>query len=148
MIELRSANSDDFNFLYQLKKKALKEYISNTWGWDEEWQKKYFIQNFKPNKIQIIVKSGKNIGCISILEEELCYFLSLIELFPEYQNKGIGTQLIEELILKANERNKCIKLHVLKVNNKAQRLYKRLGFLIEGESETHFKMIYKNQLSS
>jgi len=143
MIERRLANSDDFNFLYQLKKKALKEYISKTWGWDEEWQKKYFIQNFKPDKIQIITISGEKIGCISVLEENLCYFLSLIELLPEYQNKGIGTQLIKELILKANESNKCVKLHVLKVNTEAQILYKRLGFSIQEESETHLKMIYK-----
>jgi ribosomal protein S18 acetylase RimI-like enzyme len=145
MIELRSANPDDFNFLYQLKKKVLKEYISKTWGWDEKWQKEYFIQNFKPDEIQIITISGKKIGCISILEEDLCFSLSLIELLPENQNKGIGTQLIKELILKANKCKKCVKLQVLKVNYNAQRLYKRLGFSIKEESETHLQMIYKNQ---
>jgi len=93
--------------------------------------------------IQIITISGKNIGCITILEENFYYFLSLIELLPKYQNKGIGTQLIKDLILKTNKSNKCIKLQVLKVNNNAQRLYKRLGFSIKGESETHFQMIYK-----
>jgi len=93
--------------------------------------------------IQIITISGKNIGCITILEENFYYFLSLIELLPKYQNKGIGTQLIKDLILKTNKSNKCIKLQVLKVNNNVQRLYKRLGFSIKGESETHFQMIYK-----
>jgi len=143
MIELRPANSDDFNFLYQLKKKTLKEYISKTWGWDEEWQKAYFMKNFKPEKIQIITIPGKDIGCITILEEKICYFLSLIEILPYYQNKGIGSQLIKDLIIKANKSNKSIKLQVLKVNTNAQKLYRRLAFSIKSKSETHIQMIYK-----
>ncbi|MFX1456251.1 MAG: GNAT family N-acetyltransferase [Promethearchaeota archaeon] len=144
MIELRQANSDDFNFLYKLKKKTLKEYISKTWGWDEEWQQNYFSQNFNPEVLKIIVKSEEEIGCISIIEEENRYILSLIEILPQFQNKGIGTRLINELLSNAIKQNKAVYLQVLKTNEKAQKLYKKLGFSIESTKDTHYEMVYKN----
>lgn len=144
ILKLRPANSVDYNFLYELKKKTLKNCISKTWGWDEEWQKDYFSKNFKPELIKIITTLGKDIGCISILEEGEQYFLSLIEILPKYQNQGIGTKLIKEILSKAEKNNKLVYLRVLKTNNKAQNLYKRLGFLIEEQTETHIKMIYKD----
>ncbi len=114
MIELRPANSDDFNFLYMLKKKTLKEYISKTWDWDEKWQKEYFFQNFKPELLKIITLSGKDIGCISILEETDLYFFSIIEILSKYQNQGIGTRLIKDLLSRSKKKikqfiYKCLK---------------------------------------
>ena len=35
MLSKRPARSSDYNFLYDLHKAALKEPISQTWGWDE-----------------------------------------------------------------------------------------------------------------
>ena len=71
-----------------------------------------------------------------------------VPLGQKYQNKGIGTQLIKDLILQANKSNQSIKLQVLKVNNQAQNPYTCLGFSIKNESETHFKTIYTKWLSS
>ncbi|MFX1451542.1 MAG: GNAT family N-acetyltransferase [Promethearchaeota archaeon] len=144
MIELRQANSKDFKFLYKVKKKTLKESISKTWGWDEGWQKDYFARKFQPELNKIIIKSGRKIGCISIIEEDEYYFLSLIEILPKYQNQGIGSSLIKALLLKAERINKPVYLQVLKSNIKAQNLYTRLGFKLTEETETHIKMIYKN----
>ncbi|MFX0205686.1 MAG: GNAT family N-acetyltransferase [Candidatus Hodarchaeota archaeon] len=141
MIKLRQANEDDFDFLYQLKKETLKDRISQTWGWDEEWQKSYFTQNFKPENVKIITESGKDIGCLAFKEEKLNFNLSLIEIVPEYQNKGIGTTLIKDLILKARKKNKKLTLQVLKVNIMALKLYRRLGFTVEDENKTHYFMI-------
>ncbi len=145
MIELRQAIMEDYTFFNKLKQKTLKEYISKTWGWDEKWQKNYHSQNFKPELLKIILKTGKKIGCISIIEEENQFFLSIIEILPKYQNQGIGTSLITELISKATSRNKSVYLQVLKTNEKAQKLYKNLGFSIENITDTHCKMIYKNE---
>jgi len=72
------------------------------------------------------------------------YFLSLIELLPKYQNQGIGTSLIKDLLSKAEKNNKPVYLQVLKSNINAQKLYKSLGFSKVEETETHIKMIYKD----
>ncbi|KKN01605.1 hypothetical protein LCGC14_1126110 [marine sediment metagenome] len=143
MMQLRQGQKSDFNFLYKLKKATLKEYIAKTWGWDEKWQKDYFSQNFKPKSIKIVRQLKNNIGCISILEEDNLYCLSLVEILPKYQNQGIGTSLIKELLSTAKKQNKPVYLQVLKTNKKAQNLYKRLCFLTEEETKTHLKMVYK-----
>ncbi|MHA2282885.1 MAG: GNAT family N-acetyltransferase [Promethearchaeota archaeon] len=143
MVELIQATCEDSKFLYNLKKKTLREYVSKTWGWDERWQKNYHSQHFKPELLKVITKSGKKIGCLSIIEEENRFFLSIIEILPQYQNQGIGTGLIIELISKAKKRNLPVYLQALRTNVKAQKLYKDLGFSIESTTDTHYKMVYK-----
>jgi hypothetical protein len=40
--QLRPATAADYDFLYQLKVAALKEYVAATWGWDEAYQRQHF----------------------------------------------------------------------------------------------------------
>jgi hypothetical protein len=62
MIVLQEVNQEDFEFLFSLKKKSLKRYIQQTWGWDEQWQRDYFSKNFIPRELKIIVKNDLDIG--------------------------------------------------------------------------------------
>ena len=62
-----------------------------------------------------------------------------IYILPEYQNHGIGTYLIRQVIDNAHHEKKPVRLHVLKVNP-AVGLYKRLGFRAISETDTHFVM--------
>ncbi|MFX1324928.1 MAG: GNAT family N-acetyltransferase [Promethearchaeota archaeon] len=144
MIELRQALQKDNEFVYSLKKKTIKEYVSKKWGWDEKWQREYHSQKFEPELLKIIKKKGKDIGCISIIKEENRFFLSIIEILPEYQNQGIGMDLITNLLAKADKNEKDVNLQVLISNEKAQKLYTRLGFRIEEKTDTHYKMVYSS----
>ena len=143
MMQLRQGQKSDFNFLYKLKKAMLKEYIAKTGDWDEKWQKDYFSQKFKPESIKIVRQLKNDIDCISILEGDNLYYLFLVDILPKYQNQGIGTSLIKELLSTAKKQNKSVYLQVLITNKKAQSLYKRLCFLTEEETKTHLKMVYK-----
>jgi len=142
-MDLRQARKKDYNFLYLLKKKTLKDYINQTWGWEEEWQKQYFAKHFNPEDLQIITDLDQDIGVISLIERENELDISLIEILPEFQNKGIGGSLLKKIIKKAISEKKRLSLQVLKVNTKAISLYKKLGFLIEGQNDTHYFMVYK-----
>lgn len=143
IIELRNATCKDFDFLYTLHRATLKEYIEKTWGWDEAFQKEYFLQHFNPHIQQIIVAAKTDIGSISVVHENNSVFLNIIEILPAYQNKGIGTFLIEEILVRAKSENKSVLLQVLKVNRRARALYERIGFSICGETETHYQMEYR-----
>lgn len=103
------------------------------------------MQNFKPKLLKIIIKSEKKIGCLSIIEEEDRFFLSVIEILPKYQKQGIGTGLITELLSKARKRNKSVYLQVLRHNERAQKLYKNLGFSRVSDTDTHYKMVYNKR---
>jgi ribosomal protein S18 acetylase RimI-like enzyme len=120
----------------------MKEYVEKVWGWDEAWQKTYCLQHFDPEALQIVVLDCTDIGCISVADRDRELFLRSIEIMPEYQNKGIGTFLIKEIILHAQRENKPVALQVLKTNTRARILYQRLGFSDCGETETHYRMTY------
>jgi len=143
MIHLRLATPDDSEFLYNLKKQTLKEYITQIWGWNEKDQRDYYKKIFEPDKYHIIQQNGEDIGCLSIEEQHNKIMLNIIEITPEYQNKGIGSKLIRDLIKKGSQENKTIELQVFKVNQRAFKLYRTLGFKLVNETETHYQMIFQ-----
>ena len=59
----------------------------------------------------------------------------------EYQNKGIGTTVLKEIIFEYKEQN--IKLQVFKTNERAVKLYKKMGFEKIEETEIHYIMKLK-----
>ena len=138
-IHFRLIKEEDFEFLWRLHNAALKEYVRKTWGWDEDWQRKNFLENFNTADGEIIVIEGRDIGFYWVIEKENEILLASIPLLPEFQNKGIGTGIIRDLLGKSN---KPVRLQVLRVNP-ARDLYERLGFKIVDETETHFWMIFE-----
>jgi ribosomal protein S18 acetylase RimI-like enzyme len=139
-MHLRTATSEDFDFLYCLHRTALKEYVAQTWGWDEAWQQEHFRQRFNSTASQVVVYEGQDVGVLCVERREAEIFLSLIEVLPEYQRKGIGTALIRAILDEARQMNKTVKSQVLKVNIAARRLYERLGYSIVDTTETHYVM--------
>jgi len=144
-IGFRPAFDQDYDFLYQLHVATMKDYVDKTWGWNDDFQQKIFKEKFEPDKLKIITFDKKDIGIIVIEDRYEDVFLRIIEILPEYQNKGIGKYIVQSLIDKAKNENKVVFLYVLKVNP-AQNLYKSLGFEIISEITTHYIMRtnYKN----
>ena len=139
-ITLRDVKSRDAAFLYHLHATTMKDYVCQTWGaWDDAWQSGYFREHFDPAICKIIVWQGVDIGVIAVSRRTTEIFLNNIQLLPAYQNQGIGRQLIELLIGEAAWKDIPVTLQVLKVNP-ARKLYERLGFLVIGETPTHYQM--------
>ena len=138
-VGLRSAVPEDADFLYNLLKATMQEYVTQVWGWDEQWQRQYFQENFIPDKERIIIKGEEEIGVISTEKYDDEIFLAKIYILPEHQGQHIGTELIEGVLGEAFDLGLPVTLRVLKVNP-AKRLYDRLGFVVTGETETHYLM--------
>lgn len=138
-ISLRPVRNSDYNFLWNLHKATMKTYVDETWGWNEDFQKEYLDDNFDTQIGQIIECDNKSIGVIEVKEQDNSVYLINLELVPEFQGRGIGTYRIKRIAEENLEKNKSIKLQVLKVNP-AQRLYRRLSFKVIDETETHVIM--------
>jgi GNAT superfamily N-acetyltransferase len=139
-ITRRPGSASDRAFLYALLRSSLGPHIEATYGtWDEIWQRRHFLQNSDPRKHEILDLDGEAVGCLLLQEEPECLQLHRIFLLPEYQNRGIGTQVIHELISEASSRSKPLRLRVFRISP-AVRLYERLGFRHVGETQTHFLM--------
>ena len=62
-----------------------------------------------------------------------------IQLEPEFQGHGLGTEILRSLQQSAQFAGAQLSLHVLKVSP-ALRLYERLGFNIVGEEDGMYAM--------
>ena len=140
---LRPAEESDYEFVYQLKVVCLKDYVSATWGWDEDFQRSFFADHFEPNDIQIIQFESLDIGQLSVEDRVNCLFLAGVYLLPAFQGRGIGSAIINDVLSCARTRHLPVCLRVLKVNP-ARNLYERLGFELIRENETHYNMKYQS----
>lgn len=140
MFDLRYATHKDYNFLYELNKITMLKYIEKIWGWEENIQQKFFGDKFSPEKYKIIVYDDVDIGVVAVSTNDNSIFIEIIEILPEYQSKGIGTEIISKIIADSKNKN-CSRvwLQVFKMNP-AKKLYDRLGFLTKSETETHYIM--------
>lgn len=143
MVRLRPATLADADFLYRLLVASMKDYVAATWGWDEEFQKEHFRTHFEPQKLQIVLVDGCEIGVLSVEPRDGELWLASIQLLPEYQRRGIGTQIIRDVLARGRQQEARVTLQVLKVNP-ARSLYERLGFCVIGETKTHFLLESKN----
>ncbi len=136
-ISFREIRKDDYNFLYLLNKILFKDYVTQIWGWDENWQKARFKNNFDLQNGEIIVCNKNNdVGFLWVEENPNDTFLRSILVLPEYQKKGIGSKIIVNL--QKTSQNPVV-LRVFKLNP-ARNLYERLGFRVVEETKTHFIM--------
>lgn len=138
---LRRITENDYDFIYQVKKDAYKKYVEIYFGnWEEELQKEYFkkfIETYKEEAF-IITSEGKDIGFYNGCTTETKYEIGNICIIPEYQNRGIGTAILKDLLLEKS--GKEITLQYFK-RNPVDRLYERLGFKLVGETQFHYQMV-------
>jgi ribosomal protein S18 acetylase RimI-like enzyme len=137
--QLRPATPADYDFLYNLHRSTIREYVDDIWGWDEARQQDRFRQLFDPTARRIIQFDGQDIGVLQLAVDEKELFLGLIEILPDYQGRGIGTAVVLDVLAQAEQAALPVRLQVL-FNNPAQHLYARLGFAITDRSETHLTM--------
>jgi len=140
--DLRPATEAEYDFLWKVVETTMREYVAAIWGWDEEWQRRRFQNNFSKAEWQIIVAGGQNAGGLRfehrLVDGDL--FLANIHLLPEYQGGGIGSAIVRDLEAQANIASVPLTLNVLKSNPGALRLYERLGLLVVSENEERYFM--------
>ncbi|MCI8384314.1 MAG: GNAT family N-acetyltransferase [Clostridia bacterium] len=138
----KNRNSNERHFIYDLKKEVYKKYVEKIYGeWNEENQQKLFARFMKENSknIELIYLKDELIGFYNGKEKDNHIFeIENICVKPEYQNRGIGTSVLKEILFEHKEQN--IKLQVCKINKKAIQLYEKMGFKKEDETNTCYIM--------
>ena len=138
-VTLRDATAEDLEFLFSLLRVALGPYVVQTFGsWDDAEQRARFFAATDPTTHRV-EQGGRPVGCLAVrrLPDEVR--LNRVLLLPEWQNRGIGTQLVREVVAQARAAGLPVRLRVFRVNP-ARRLYERLGFVATGETDTHVLM--------
>ena len=122
----------------------MRPWVELVYGWNDDAQYSYFLKNFRPKTMRIIRYDGQDVGMVELLERPEELFIARFEVLPEFQNRGIGTTIIQWAIDQAVATQKALRLQVFKINP-ARRLYERMGFIETGEMETHIQMEWLNE---
>ena len=141
----RPASPADFEATLAIKKQALGPYIEQVWGWDDAFQRAYHIDHFNPGNTSLLEYTGREAGLLEGAEAADHIFIQSLLVLPEFQNKGIGTYLLRQLMTQAVAADKPLMLEVLQVNSSALRLYQRLGFTLRNTTELTFQLVFSVQ---
>jgi len=140
-IKLVPYTDDDYEFVYEVKKNAYKKYVEECWGsWVEEDQRTYFDKFITAvkNNAYIIMDGNNKIGFYNgETLENGNYEVGNICIIPEYQGRGIGTKILKEKL--EQYKDKDIEIQYFK-QNPVGKLYERLGFIPNGETQFHYQM--------
>lgn len=140
-ISFRDAVDNDAQFIDRLTESVMKEYVYQVWGEGTEYFNTYReINKLDSKNTHIITHDGNDIGRLAVTAaDDKTIRLFNIQLLPQYHNKGIGTDIIQQLISFADKKGKDLELLVLEVNP-AKRLYEKLGFSEYGIEDHRIKM--------
>ena len=137
----KNGKQDEIKFIYNLKKEAYQNYVEKIYGeWNEENQNKLFNKFMKENSksIELIYLNDKLVGFYNgKMKDDKSFEIGNICIIPEYQNNGIGTAVLKEILFENNNRDiilQCFK------ENSAINLFEMMGFKKKTETQTHYIM--------
>lgn len=136
--KLVNCTTNDIEILEIYKLHSVLDYANNL-SKSEISKIKNYVYEMVPNQIEkykLIIFENKLIGCLLVYNYNDGVLLDEIYLIEEYRNKGIGTDIILNII----NYNKVVYLWVYKDNNNALKLYKKMGFEIIQETNTRYYM--------
>ncbi|MFZ0218390.1 MAG: GNAT family N-acetyltransferase, partial [Candidatus Dormiibacterota bacterium] len=111
---LRPITKAEFEWGYALHRETLREYVEPMWGWDEVVQQRLFANSFDLDGRKVIEVDGEPVGVLQVDERPDELFLVLIELRPDWQNRGLGTAILRSLLGRAEGLQRPLTLHVLR----------------------------------
>jgi ribosomal protein S18 acetylase RimI-like enzyme len=135
---IRPAHAADYDWLLDLHHTVYRELIIEEFGyWDDDEEFGLFLQAWETKNIEIIMQQGEAVGMFIVLQQQDYLWLDEIQINPQYQNQGIGSTIIAQLIVRARKLNLSLRLRVLHANKGAYRLYLKLGFRQISRMEHH-----------
>jgi ribosomal protein S18 acetylase RimI-like enzyme len=146
-ISYRTMTDDDLPFVAALYATTRAEEVART-GWPPEMQAAFLEQQhraqhghyraaYPDGQWLLIERGGAPIGRLYLAEEEVGLLLVDISLLPAARGAGLGTAILTDLL--AGE-TRPVQLHVER-NNKARRLYERLGFELVETQAVYLRMV-------
>lgn len=150
-ISFRPAIPDDLGFLYELYASTRQEEVA-AFGWNAAEQETFFRLQFAarqhayriqfPDAACTLALSADGRRAAAMILNRTADELRVVDIavLTPHQNQGIGTALLERAIGEAQREQKPLRLQVLRQNQRAAKLYQKLGFEFTGEDALYFQM--------
>ncbi|AKO96783.1 Acetyltransferase [Marinovum algicola DG 898] len=152
-----------FRLIHDTDRPFLKYLHATTRAWEfelvawEETEKARFLkQQFEAQDLSyqrsfpkanrhIITLDGVDIGRLYLDRQDDVLYIIEFSLLPQYQGRGIGTDILRSLLNEAHGGKVPVRLKVERLNP-AQRLYLRHGFVQTGVVGHHLALEWRPQL--
>lgn len=131
------ATRHDYRFCYRLTKRNMLELFTRHWG---GWEQGRFRNDLDLDGTRIVRHGSRRIAYFTVRECPTSFYVDNMQVSGRYRGKGLGTFLmgsIEELA--AQEEKERVRLTVFK-DNRAMRLYERLGYRVALDKDTSVLM--------
>ena len=143
-ITFRPVAASDHDFVTAVHSAAYHDLVTAIWGgWDDRTQAGYVAEIVQHPTFEIVEQAGAPIGFISVTHEPDHDYLEMIALAPSAQGCGVGSRLIHDRITAATARGVPLRLTVLD-GNRAQDLYRRLGFVVTSVEPPRTEMEWRS----
>ena len=137
-LTLRPAAADDLEWLVQLRITTMADYlVASGEALSEQEQRERVLHAF--DDIRLIRRDTETIGMVKVTRSAQAWHLMQIQVVPAWQGRGVGRQVIAQILSEAHGNNVPVWLSVLKVNP-ARKLYERLGFAVVAQKENSYAM--------
>jgi ribosomal protein S18 acetylase RimI-like enzyme len=137
---LRPAMERDYDFALGLYLESLRELLVSRGRWNQQRFIARFHRAFKPAAAQVILSRGSNIGWMHVSESTNRIHLHHILIAAPFRSRGIGSALLRVLQDRARTKRKPVTLNVMRGNDRAIALYRRLAFRTTGGDEERVRM--------
>ncbi len=143
-ITKRPAVASDTELARSVHHRAYHEVVVRQYGlWDEEAQDELFAAAWSAAAHEIIFCDDLPCGYMCVEDRDGDIHLCEIVIDPEFQGKGVGTNILGEVIEYARMRQVPVRLRT-HLMNRAAALYRRLGFQECGRTNSHVLMEWKS----
>ena len=139
---IRSYSEQDYDFVWDLHILANQSYIDRHMNVDETIVRQRHDERINDSKGFMIEQNNQPIGCYFMLDKADCYELGRFFIVPEMQGKGLGTDIIKNILNEYAVFKKPILIHVWK-DNPVQEFWKKFGFVFYKGNDPFTDMIYR-----
>ena len=118
-----------------------------AWGkWCDEVVRSQLLDGLKAEAFASISVNQWRVGAIAVEYHVTHIQIEDLYILPEFQNQGIGTAILLDIIEEARQGHKPVHLRVLS-SSPARVLYERLGFVIVQTTPERYFMEYSDLLN-
>jgi len=150
--QLRPVTAADRAFLVELYAGTRAEELALV-DWDDATKQAFVEHQFSAQDdhyrahypgatLDVIEVDGERAGRLYVYRGKEDIRIMDIAVAPAFRGRGIGTALIEELIVEARSSGRTVSIHV-EMQNPARALYERLGFVPAGEHGVYVLMEWR-----
>ena len=125
--ELRPATRSDLDFCWPIYRDAMKPLTEALGPWNEASQQKLIAEAVADAGTSILRQHEDDAGWLQVEETRHIVHLQQLFVLPAVRNRGLGTNFLTWMKERAERKRKDLTLEVM-TNNRARRLYERLGF--------------------